>query len=299
MTHDDTDALADLRREIDRIDSALLALVRERREVSARIGARKGDGGRALRPGREAAVLRRLEREAAGTVPTDALVRLWREVFALSIRAQGPFTVAVCAPTGERAIWDLARAHFGHATPCRRVDRAAQALRDVAEDGVQAAVLPPPNDDVLWWTGLIESQPRLHVVARLPFVAATGDSDGAEALVVTARAPDASGDDLSLLAIAARAELSRGRLRDLLAEAGFDAHWRGATRPPGSLEAWHLIEVAGFLEVDDPRLVELPRDHPRELERCVRIGAWARPLATPPAEVGPPPSPLSSPAPSA
>jgi chorismate mutase len=280
MTHDDSDDLADLRREIDRIDSALLELVVERRAISARIGERKGNSGRALRPGREAWVLRRLHEEAGGALPADALVRLWREIFALSIRAQGPFTVSVCAPAPERVIWELARAHFGHATPFRRVERAAQALRELAEDTVQAAVLPPPDDDALWWTGLIESQPRLHVVARLPFVAAEqpGEADGAEAFVVGARAPDASGDDVSLLAVSAGAELSRGRLRDLLAEAGFEAGWRGVTRPPGSNEAWHLIEVGGFLDADDHRLRELVRDHPRDLERCVRIGAWARPV---------------------
>lgn len=282
MTQDNFEDLAELRREIDRIDSALLALVRERREVSVQIGARKGDGGRALRPGREAAVVRRLVAEAEGGFPTDALVRLWREIFALSIRAQGPFAVTVCAPPGGRAVWDLARAHFGHATPFRRADRAAQALREVAEDETQAAVLPPPGDDELWWTGLIGSQPRLHVTARLPMVAAEpgNEADGDEAMVVAARPPDPSGDDVTLLAIGAAGQSSRGRLRDLLAEAGFEAGWRGVTRVDDGAETWHLIEVAGFVDAADPRLRELPRDHPRELVRCVRIGAWARPLAT-------------------
>ena len=281
MTQDDSEDLAELRREIDRIYSALLALLVERREVSERIGARKRDGGRAFRPGREAAVLRRLVDEASGALPSEALVRLWREIFALATRAQGPFAATVCAPGGDRTVWELARAHFGHATPFRRVDRAAQALREVAEDEAQAAVLPPPSDDVLWWTGLIESQPRLHVTARLPFLAgdAGGEADGDEAMVVTARPPDPSGDDVTLLALAAGGPSSRGRLRDLLAKAGFEATWRGATRADGGPESWHLIEVAGFVEAEDARLRELPRDHPRELERCVRIGAWARPLA--------------------
>jgi len=281
MMKDDSEELAELRREIDRIDSALLALVIERRGISARIGDRKGAAGRALRPGREAAVLRRLANEAGDALPAETLVRLWREIFALSIRAQGPFRVAVCAPTGERAVWDLARGHFGHAMPLRRVDRPAQALRLLADEAVEALVLPPPTDDVLWWTGLIESQPRLHVISRLPLVAGdlATDADRSEAFVATAREPDRSGDDVSLVALSAAAQVSRGRIRDLMAESGFEATWRAATRPPGSPEAWHLIEVPGFLEADDVRLRELPRDHPRELERCVRIGAWAQPLA--------------------
>ena len=281
MTQDHSEDLAALRREIDRIDSALLALVVERRDVSARIGALKGAGGRALRPGREASVLRRLAGEAASGLPTEALVRLWREIFALSIRAQGAFTVSVCAPAAAPEPWDFARAHFGHATPFRRVERPAQALRDVAEDQAQAAVLPAPGDDVPWWTGLIDSHPPLHVVARLPLIAGEpgGDADGGEALVVAARPPDPSGDDVTVLAVAAAGELSRGRLREVLAEAGFEATWRGTTRPAGGAETWHLIDVAGFVDVDDPRLRELPRDHSREVERCARLGAWARPLA--------------------
>jgi chorismate mutase len=280
MNEDDSDDLAALRRDIDRIDSALLALVVERRDVSVRIGALKGSGARALRPGREAAVLRRLAEEAASGLPTEALVRLWREIFALSIRAQGAFAVSVCAPSGERSVWDLARAHFGHATPFRRVDRAAEALREVAEDRVQAAVLPAPGDDAPWWTGLVDSHPRLHVAARLPLVGGepNGDARDGEALVVAARPPDPSGDDVTLLAVGAAGQLSRGRLREVLAEAGFEATWRGTTRPAGGAETWHLIEVAGFVDADDRRLRELPRDHPREVERCVRIGAWARPL---------------------
>jgi chorismate mutase len=280
MTYDDSEDLAGLRREIDRIDSALLALLVERREISERIGARKRDAGRALRPGREATVLRRLVEEASGALPTDALVRLWREIFAVATRAQGPFTVTVCAPAEARPVWDLARAHFGHATPFRRVDRAAQALREVAEDEVQAAVLPAPGDDALWWTGLIDSQPRLHVTARLPFLGgdAGREANGDEAMVVVARPPDPSGDDVTLLALGAGGQPSRGRLRDLLAEAGFAATWRGALRAEGGPDSWHLVEVAGFVEAEDGRLRDLPRDHPRELQRCVRLGAWARPL---------------------
>ncbi|MHB1060127.1 MAG: chorismate mutase, partial [Rhodanobacter sp.] len=87
MSSPDT-PIADLRREIDEIDTALHDLVMRRAEVAARIGAakngggardnalqdralqdqagvaeadaRSADGGSFIRPGREAAILRRL-----------------------------------------------------------------------------------------------------------------------------------------------------------------------------------------------------------------------------------------------
>jgi chorismate mutase / prephenate dehydratase len=282
MTPIDDDRLAELRRDIDRIDSAMVALLAERQAVSRRIGEVKAASDLLYRPGREARVLRRLVDEVAGKVDQAAVVGLWREIFAASTRTQGAFAVAVCAPTGERPIWDLARNHFGGATPLVRVERPAQALRALTDESVQVAVLPPPGDEVLWWTGLIEASPRLHVVARLPFgvFEKDGGNDGVEAFAVSPVWPDPSDADASLLAVNAPAGVSRGRLKDLLAEAGLESSPRAATRPPGSQEAWHLIEVDGFVEESDARLANLAREHGREVERCVRVGAFAKPLAT-------------------
>lgn len=283
MNDDNASELERLRRDIDRIDSELGQLLVTRQAVSERIGTLKTSTADVLRPGREAQILRRLVHEIGGGIAPESVLRIWREILATSTRAQAAFAAAVCAPTGERALWDVARSHFGGATSLQCVDRPPQGLRAVADDSAQVAVLPPPSDDLLWWTGLIESVPRLHVVARLPFgPPRPGEgADRVEAFVVGRMAPDPSGDDISVLALNAAGGLSRGRLRDLLAEAGLDATWRAVTRPPASQEVWHLIEVDGFVAEDDRRLVELPRDYPREVERCVRLGAYARPLAAP------------------
>lgn len=275
--------LVQLRGEIDRIDAALARLLAERQAVSASIGRFKTDEGDVLRPGREAQILRRLVNDLADRVEPAAVLRVWREILAASARAQTPFSAAVCAPTGEREMWDLARDHFGGVTPLQRVDRPPQALRALLDDSVHAAVLPPPSDDLLWWTGLIESVPRLHVVGRLPFgVPQQGEGgDYVEAFVVGRMLPDASGDDVTLLAVHAAGGLSRGRLKDLLADVGLEAASRAATRPPASQEAWHLMEIDGYLDLDDQRLVELRHRFPREIERSARIGAYARPMVLP------------------
>ena len=76
--------LDQLRREIDAIDDDLHRLIIRRSEVVGRIALAKasngGGGTVALRPGREAVVLRRLLERHTGPFPAAALVRLWREL---------------------------------------------------------------------------------------------------------------------------------------------------------------------------------------------------------------------------
>src|SRR5437764_8473861 len=68
-------SLEDIRREIDRIDSAILKLVGERLAMVDRVRAFKNGSGIAdatpIRPAREAVILRRLIETAAGGVPAE------------------------------------------------------------------------------------------------------------------------------------------------------------------------------------------------------------------------------------
>ena len=53
----------------------------------------------AFRPGREAAILRRLLARHTGKLPPQTLVRMWREMLAGTTAMQTPVTVAVFDPT--------------------------------------------------------------------------------------------------------------------------------------------------------------------------------------------------------
>ena len=215
-------ALEHLRAEIDRIDQEVLDLLVARSAVVRRIGEVKGDrldGRPALRPAREAQILRRLAARADGRFPTAVLVRMWRELIAAQTRLQAPLSVAVFArDEGIPQVWDLARDHFGSTTPMVRVDRATQALRALNEGTATVAVLPLPNDDESWWVSLMSDQDRkLRAFARLPFVSSHGEET--RALAIGQLEIEPSGDDLALLAIEAEPGLSRGGLRELLVAA--------------------------------------------------------------------------------
>jgi chorismate mutase/prephenate dehydratase len=275
--------LEDLRREIDRIDRAILDLLIERTDVVRAIGGIKGDrldGRLAVRPAREAGILRGLAQAAGDRFPRAVLVRIWRELLAAMTRLQTPVSVAVHVPDGGLGIWDLARDHFGSTTPIIRSESASQALRAVSDGSTAVAVLPLPSDGDAWWLALLSDRPdRLRVFARLPFVAGgPGDGEGPGALALGQLVPEPSGDDLALLAIEAGAGTSRVRLRDLLAAAGLPPGWQSTWRSADANEATHLIEVESFVGDGDERLAALQAAARGEVLRIVAIGGYPRPL---------------------
>lgn len=277
-----TRPLEELRQEIDRIDRALLELLIERVDLVRRIGAVKGDrlnGRLAARPAREAVILRRLIALAGDRLPAAVLVRMWRELLAHTTRIQSPFSAAVHAPPGSLATWDLARDHFGSSTPMIRVESASQALRAVGDGSATVAVLPLPGDDDSWWTALIsDHHDRVRAITRLPLLATDGE-DEARALALARLEPEASGDDLTLLAIEAQSGVSRARLRNLLMARGLAAVWLAASRSVDTPQALHLVEVDDFLDESDARLADLLAAGHGEILRIARIGGYPRPLS--------------------
>lgn len=271
--------LEDLRREVDRLDSAMVDLLAERMRVVEAISQLKRtevEDRPAIRPGREAIILRRLVRHAGERVPTCTLVRMWRELLAATTRMQGPLGIIVCVPPEQPRLWDVARDHFGSLTPIQRTESASQALRLAAEDPSRLAVLPLPDERRPWWISLLEGSSKpLRIVARLPFAASMTDGD--EALVVGRLEPEPSGDDACVIAVETGDEISQGRLLDVLADAGLAPRWLAAWRPAHG-GAVHLLELEGRLRLEgDPGgALAGGREH---VLRVVWLGGYARPLA--------------------
>lgn len=273
-----TPDLAALRAEVDAVDDAIHDALRRRADVVARIAASGTKSGVALRPGREAAILRRLMARHDGPLPKQALVRVWRELLAATTAMQGPVLIAVCDQGSAGAITQLAREHFGALTPLRVHESPAQAMAEVRQGSATVAVLPAPAEDArdAWWMALRQTEPcRIHIVARLPFWAPRpeGAANGA-AFVVGASAPDPSGHDRTLFAIELDSETSRARLIGALKAAGLTTADVLLRRSPADDDVAHaLVEVEGFVTEDDPRLAQvLP-----PLRRPVVIGAYAVP----------------------
>jgi len=275
--------LEDLRTEVDRIDQAILELLIERSDIVRQIGAVKADRANrrlAVRPAREAEILRRLAALADGRFPRAVMVRMWRELLAATTRLQTPLSVAVFT-TRQQGFhtWDLARDHFGSVTPMVRVDSGSQALRSVSDGSATLAVVPLPNDEDPWWLALVsDHHDRLRVFARLPFVANGGGEGDASALALGRLVPEPSGDDLALLAIEAETGVSRGRLRDLLQGVGLEPAWLAAWRCADPPQTVHLVEIGSFVREGDDRVAEVLSAARGEVLRIVPVGGYPRPL---------------------
>jgi chorismate mutase len=270
--------LAELRAELDRIDTALHALLMERARVVERV-ARAGKRG-AYRPGREASIIRRLVREHSGALPPQTLVRIWRELLAGTTAMQGAFAIAVCEPAGGAGFIQAAREHFGALTPLHAFGSPAQALAEVSRGAATVAVLPVPSETDsardAWWTALLqEDEPRMHVVGRLPFWAPRPEgAPDARAMVIGTVEPDPSGDDRSLIGLELGAEVSRARLAGALSAAQLVPESMILRRERDAATARALVEVDGFVTADDPRLARLRPLAPRP----VILGAYALPV---------------------
>ena len=266
--------LAALRAELDSIDDAMHDLLMRRARV---IEAVAQSGKRtALRPGREASIIRRLLARHQGTLPPHALYRMWRELLAATTAMQGAFSLAVCDPDPGAAYTQLAREQYGALTPLRAHHSPSQAIADLANGIAAIAILPLPSDTERWWTTLLH--PDIHVVARLPFWTARPEgSPSVQALVVGPFPPDASEQDRSLLGLELEEDVSRTRLTGAMTAAGFAPGMVLLRRDPGARIAHALVEVEGHVVASDPRLAVLDA-----ASRPLVLGGYAVPTGLPP-----------------
>lgn len=274
--------LAEVRAELDRIDTTLHDLLMQRAGIVAQ-GITAAKTGLALRPGREAQIIRRLLARHQGPLPPHTMVRLWRELMAGTTALQGRYVIAVCDTDPQAGFTQCAREHFGALTPLRIHSSPAQAIREVSAGTASVAVLPLPSETEApreaWWTALMQKdEPRIHVIARLPFWAKRPDgAPRVQALVVAASAPDPSEHDRSLIAVELAADISRARLTSLLTAADLAPGSVVLRRDPGAQSALAVVDVAGLLHDDDPRLRALDP----ALRRPVVLGAYAVPVEAP------------------
>lgn len=276
--------LAALRAEIDRLDEAMHDLVMQRAAVVRRMAESRAKGsGPALRPAREAAILRRLLARHQGAFPRAALVQVWRALINGHTAMQGPFSVAVFNTAPGSGFAALAREHFGAATPLRTLGSTSQVLAALSSGEASAGVLPLPGEEgehVTWWTALLAREPpRVFAVARLPiWPPRVEGAPRVEALVVGVIPPEPSGADRTLLAAEIAEGVSRTRLSEALAQAGLTRRTLLVRRGAAGAGAL-LAEVEGFVASDDPRLAAFAAASGARAP--VIAGAYALPLEEP------------------
>jgi chorismate mutase len=167
----DKPTLADLRAEIDRIDEAMHNLLMERGEIIDRLIASKSsqETGSAFRPAREADMMRRLVKRHKGKLPLDTAEGIWRVIISTFTFVQAPFSLHADLSTGDAAMRDTARFHFGFTVPFVAHTGAAGVVAAVSSSKGDLGLVPATIGSSPWWTALeFDSAPK--IIARLPFV---------------------------------------------------------------------------------------------------------------------------------
>ncbi len=197
MTADTAPSLHVLRQKIDDADQRLHALLIERAQVVAQIGALKPAGSTAWRPAREAQILRALLAQHSGSMPVAALVHIWRILLSTFCQMQVPLLLNYVRQhnyAAEAQQRDALRANFGamiHLTP---YSTAAEAMQVTAINALALTALPTEGD---WWQHL---PANVQVVARLPFVQ-SADAPAPVWYVLAQGTPEASGHDVALFSV--------------------------------------------------------------------------------------------------
>ena len=210
--------LAELRQEIDRIDTMMHGLLMERSDIIATlIEVKKTQiAGSAFRPGREAEMMRRLVERHRGLLPLDTAEGIWRIIIATFTHVQAPYRVHADISGGDAPMRDSARFHFGFTVPYIPHDTAQAVIGTVASSVGDLGIfrIEQGASAGAWWAALTHSHAP-KIIARLPFVERDDHPAGTPVYVIAKPLADAAARDIVLYA--ARVERWMEKLRAPLA----------------------------------------------------------------------------------
>src|SRR3954470_11607498 len=200
----DKPSLADLRRDIDRIDGTMHDLLMERGEIIDRLIAVKQtqESGSAFRPAREAEMMRRLVDRHKGILPLDTAESIWRVIISTFTYVQAPFSVHADLSAGDALMRDSARFHFGFTVPFTPHVGASSVVEAVSESKGDLGLVPAFSitGGSAWWNALeFDAAPK--IIARLPFVDRADHPAALPVFVVSRVAADAMVNEAAVWSI--------------------------------------------------------------------------------------------------
>ena len=186
-----SDNLHKLRDAIDQIDAEILQLITHRMTLSdAVITAKNGEA--AFRPGREAALVRRLATMDTDLAPA-VLLGIWRQIMAASLTRQNKdLTFAVHQAALPAAIW-----HMGGALTARHCDDFASVLALLDSATCRYGLVPATKGDSALAQAICAT-PKIYIMAHTPLFPIPTVTP---AYILADYLPDKSGDDISLFAV--------------------------------------------------------------------------------------------------
>ena len=254
--------IQDLRAQIDAVDDQMHDLLMQRAGLVEQIGRLKAQqqetvSGFALRPQREAEIMRRLWRRHKGNLDKDVMIRIWREIISACTNLQSPVTVAVFMPERGMGNLEIARDYFGAYTPMLSCRSVSLVLKELTQGEANVAILSLHDDkQTCWWYALAQEYKRsVNVFLKLPLTGpGHGRGDGRSAYALSKLPFEPTGEDKTLLVAETDGTLSLSTLDLLLKAGGAATNAICDSYTPDMMHKAYLFEVEGYLSDQDERL---------------------------------------------
>lgn len=191
------DEITKLRRQIDAIDDEMIALIKKRSQVVAKVGNIKTKNGASniIRPGREAIMLRRIISHAKDTkFSPQALASLWRIIISASGLIEQDIKVILHQTPRDSSAEIMVRDYYGSFIKIEKHRDLNEVFSKVSKDKSSIGILNTRTKS--WWLPFLK-YPRLKCFAAIPFI--TKESYIIPPLLAFGHVtPEPSGDDSSL-----------------------------------------------------------------------------------------------------
>jgi chorismate mutase/prephenate dehydratase len=161
--------LPELRIQIDAVDLELLSLLNQRAALAHAVGEiKRVEGSAVFRPEREAQVINSLQGANTGTIKSENIAVIWREIMSACRALEAPQRVAFLGPTGTFTE-EAAMRFFGssiHRVPCANFDEVFHAATSGAAEFGVVAVENSTEGVVTRSLDLLLNSP-LHIVGEI------------------------------------------------------------------------------------------------------------------------------------
>lgn len=139
------ESLAELRARIDAIDDEVLARLEERAELAARAKLAKQAFGREVYdPGRERAIIDRLQSQSRGRFPIQSIRPVFQEIISACLSVEKGVQVAYLGPEGTFTHQAVKR-HFGSSAKALPTGTIAGVFAEVERGAAEWGVVPVEN----------------------------------------------------------------------------------------------------------------------------------------------------------
>lgn len=267
---------SDFKKSIYKIDNKIHELLIERTEL---IEANAKSNIAKLMLGKEASIIKKLLKKHKGNLPKIVIARIWREILTASASLNNETHVAVLANSGKDNLAKVTQEHFGSNVEYVNYSSSGQIMNAITTNESQLGVVPCDNHVINqhpWWTSLKvqDGNNCMSIVAKLPFLMSKNENDNEEGYVVAVSKPDESGDDITIISIEAKGEISISTILEQLEKLGFKNAKLVISCAVDGETKFFLIEVDGYITEDDKAL----KNAEEFFDDIHIIGAYAKPI---------------------